>query len=202
MSTCVARYWKLVLITRKLLLAIAGILLGGRPALQASFSTSVMVLGYIVHQRASPFLQVNNTTGDHGVAAELMVRQTAGTQFSPATAPLGSSQLTSSPLRHPSTTVVAVVGAPPALRDDAPRAVTVTDGLGSTRHRLQQRLQAMARPKASPPSGPLPLAPKSALAFLSADYNLFESAFLINSVRVGLRVPQAPLSSSSLRFAL
>jgi hypothetical protein len=178
-SCAVTRYWKLMLITRKLLLAIAGILLGGRPALQASFSTSVMVLGYIVHQRASPFLQVNNSsTRDHGVAAKLVLRQAAGTHFSPgATLPgsSDSSQLISSSLKRASTAAMAAAGASSPCKD-APHVV------GSTRDRLQQRVQAIARPKATSPSGALSVAPKSTMAFFNADYNLFESAFLINSV--------------------
>ena len=172
-----------MLITRKLLLAIAGILLGGRPALQASFSTSVMVLGYIVHQRASPFLQVNNSsTRDHGVAAKLVLRQAAG-----ATLP-GSSdsgQLISSSLEHASTTAMAAAGASSPCKH-LPHVV------GSTRDRLQQRVQAIARPKATSTSGALSVAPKSSMAFFNADYNLFESAFLINSVSARAFPPPSP----------
>ena len=51
-----SRYWKIVLIGRKLSLALAAILLSYDAALQAGVAASVLFMAYILQQRRSPFL--------------------------------------------------------------------------------------------------------------------------------------------------
>ena len=50
------RYWKIVLIARKLSLALTAILLGYDASLQASVAASVLFISYILQQRLAPFL--------------------------------------------------------------------------------------------------------------------------------------------------
>jgi hypothetical protein len=53
------RFWKLVLIVRKLSLAMIGILIQSNSALQASLALAVMFASYIAQSRAQPFVRID-----------------------------------------------------------------------------------------------------------------------------------------------
>jgi hypothetical protein len=154
---------------------------------QASISVGVMMAAYIAHQRSQPFIRLYSAIEDSVAASEkeLASRKQAAARDDRSSRVLALS--TTSTVLSPSRPRFQVHGAD-AAAGFRPSATPVQSTMELSLPMANQRVTTRASSSHAPmlsrrrSSAALLLKAKARVAFVSIDYNLFESAFLISSV--------------------